>query len=82
MEKNIEKTPITDEEIAQNPDMYRDEDGVHLKLKNGDILIEPSESWKECQRALESLPVLVEPTQEEINIDYDYRLSLVELGLQ
>lgn len=58
---------ITDEEIALNPNMYRDEDGVHLILDRGVVLIEPSESWISRQKALEAIEAPPEPlTREEI----------------
>ena len=45
-------------------------------------LIEESPEWMEEQENIAGQNPLVEPTQEEINVDFDYRLSLVELGLQ
>jgi hypothetical protein len=78
---NTNRELITDEEIASNPDMYRDEDGVHLKVGRGDILIEPSESWLDRQKAIESNLTPPEPTQEDYMMDLDYRVSLIELGL-
>ena len=45
-------------------------------------LIEDSPEWIEEQKNTAGQNPLIEPTQEEINVDFDYRLSLVELGLQ
>lgn len=79
MENSIERKPITDEEIAQNPNMYRDEDGVYLKLVNGKALIEPSPEYiTKNSTVSEYIP---EPTTEEYMMELDYRLSVIELGL-
>lgn len=72
---------ITDEEIALNPDMYRDEDGVHLKIPGGVLHIEFSESFMNRQKELEAIVTIPEPTQEEYMMDLDYRLSMIELGI-
>lgn len=60
-----------------------DENGKWLINNDGTKdLIEPAESlWQKWQEEA-NRPSIVDPTQEEINIDFDYRLSLVELGLQ
>lgn len=78
---NTDSRLITDEEIEANPNMYRDEDGVHLKLERGELLVQPSEEWIAKQKALEDEPTPPEPTIEEYLMDLDYRQSLLELGL-
>lgn len=59
----------------------KDEYGTWKVCGNVRIPIEPSELYLDFKRSLSNEEVL-EPTQEEINLDLDYRLSLVELGIQ
>lgn len=62
----IEQRVYTDEEIAENPSLYVDEDGVHLILEGGTALVQPSESYKARQKELEDNPSIPEPTDMEI----------------
>ena len=57
-----------------------DEYGIWKVCGNVRIAIEPSKLYLDFKSSLSNEEVL-EPTQEEINLDLDYRLSLVELGL-
>lgn len=57
----------------------RDWFGTWVVKGNTRELMERSEEYI---ASLTSSAVIPEPTQEEINLEFDYRLCLVELGLQ
>lgn len=62
---------------------FIDRFGIWIVQQDGaKRLIEESPEWIEEQKKHAGQNPLLEPTQEEINVDFDYRLSLVELGLQ
>ena len=61
---------------------FIDRFGIWIVQEDGaKRLLEESPEWIEEQKNIAGQNP-VEPTQEEINVDFDYRLSLVELGLQ
>ena len=60
---------------------FIDEKGIWKDFGSHKILLEPSQEWIEKQREIEE-HIFTEPSQEEINVEFDYRLCLVELGLQ
>lgn len=75
---NTNLKPITDEEIALNPNLYRDEDGVHMRVGRGTLLIESSDIWKDKNKYTEVTP---EYTQEDFMLDLEFRVSKIEMGL-
>lgn len=45
-------------------------------------LLEASEAWIKRRKEMEEEVSVIEPTPEDYMMDLDYRLSLIELGLQ
>lgn len=72
-----------DKGVYTMPKRVEDKDGIWELNANGVTwdLIEPSDRYLE-EHEKEPEILAPEPTQEEINLDLDYRLCLVELGLQ
>lgn len=61
---------------------FTDENGKWLINEDGTRdLIEPSENLLLKWQEEANRPSIVEPTQEEYNMELDYRLSVIELGL-
>ena len=78
MTEQLDRELITDEEIAADPTLFKDEDGVHRIFNGGTALIQPSKEYKAKYES--AVPTEREPTFEEYLLELDFRLSSAEIG--